>query len=96
ATHAGYLVLNDAFYPGWKAYVDGHEVEILRANSIFRAVAVAADANEVRFEYAPESFKVGLAVSSATAGGLFFMAIVVFRKGRHSDGQVEPDSLHST
>ena len=70
----GYLVLNDAFYPGWRAFVDGIEVEILRANSIFRAVAVPSGATEVRFEYWPENFGLGLAVSSATATGLALIA----------------------
>src|SRR5262249_3053653 len=34
----GVLVLTDAFYPGWKVFVDGTEQRVLRANYLFRAV----------------------------------------------------------
>jgi len=37
---SGYLVLNDIYYPGWKAYLNGNEIPIMRANYLFRASAV--------------------------------------------------------
>jgi len=63
--HAGgYLLLSDTFYPGWRAWVDGVERDIMVANHVFRAVAVPPTANEVRFQYAPESFRAGLWISA--------------------------------
>ena len=41
-TEAGWLVTTDAYYPGWRASVDQHEVRIARANGAFRAVPVPA------------------------------------------------------
>jgi hypothetical protein len=35
-----YLFMSDTFYPGWRAYVDGDEIPILRANYAFRGLAV--------------------------------------------------------
>jgi uncharacterized membrane protein YfhO len=67
----GILVLSDSFYPGWHAYVDGKEAEILRANLFFRAVPLLAGNHVVEFRYEPRSFKVGLAISLLTAAGLF-------------------------
>ena len=60
----GYLVLSDTHYPGWRAWVDGIESDIMAANHVFRAVAVAATAKEVRFRYEPASFRIGLWISA--------------------------------
>lgn len=57
-----YLVLTDTFYPGWKAYLNNskEELEILRANYLFRAVQVPKGKSLVTFKYQPQSFRDGL------------------------------------
>lgn len=49
----GYLILTDAHYPGWRATVNGSDTPVLRANIMFRAVAVPAGRSEVIFSYEP-------------------------------------------
>ena len=49
----GFLVLVDAFYPGWRATVNGERVDILRANVMFRAVLVPAGESMVVFRFLP-------------------------------------------
>ncbi len=49
----GYLLLTDAFYPGWQASIDQQPVEILRADVMFRAVQIPAGEHTVMFEYHP-------------------------------------------
>ena len=62
----GLLVLADSFYPGWRAYVDGEEKEILRANLFFRGILLPAGEHMVEFHYEPRSFTIGLIVSLTT------------------------------
>jgi len=74
----GILVLNDAYYPGWRVFVDGKEEHIMRANHVFRAVAVPAGANKVVFSYQPESFRWGMWVSGATFVLLVILVVMGF------------------
>jgi uncharacterized membrane protein YfhO len=57
------LVLNDANYPGWRAWVDGRPAPILAADHLFRGVSVPTGRHVVEFVYRPASFLWGLAVS---------------------------------
>jgi hypothetical protein len=79
---AGILVLTDSFYPGWKAYVDGKEEKILRANLFFRAVPLTAGEHTVEFRYEPRSFAIGLAISIATLVGLIVTSIIFYIRER--------------
>ncbi|TAK35069.1 MAG: hypothetical protein EPO21_07430 [Chloroflexota bacterium] len=63
AVAPGYLVLSDAFYPGWRAYVDGERTEILHANYAFRAVRLEPGEHLVEFRYLPSSYVLGLGLS---------------------------------
>lgn len=72
----GVLVLTDAFYPGWKAFVGGKEQRILRANYLFRAVQLPAGNHNVEFVYDPISFKIGLLISLLTAALLIAVPCV--------------------
>jgi hypothetical protein len=63
----GVLVLTDAFYPGWKVFVDGQERTIRRANYLFRGVELPAGAHQIEFIYDPFSFKIGALISVLTA-----------------------------
>ena len=61
-----FVVLRDAFYPGWKAYVDSTPAPMFRANGFARAVFVAAGSHLVTFDYRPSSARLGfnLAISA--------------------------------
>jgi hypothetical protein len=72
----GYVVLLDRFDPNWHAAVDGHEVKILRANHLFRAVRAGAGPHTVRFFYRQRGLVAGLEVSLgalALCGVLFLL-----------------------
>jgi len=60
---AALLVLSENWYPGWKAFVDGTEVPVLRANHTFRAIPVPAGASSVEFRYESAMLRLSLLVS---------------------------------
>jgi hypothetical protein len=53
ASEQGFVVLNDIWHPWWFATIDGKPTRILRANVLFRAVAVDPGRHTIRFEFAP-------------------------------------------
>jgi hypothetical protein len=84
ARRAGYLVLEDSYYPGWQATVDGRPAPIVAANEAFRAVALPAGANLVEFRYRPASFRIGAAVSILTTLGLLLAGIALILRRRRA------------
>ena len=49
----GYVVLNDVWHPWWTAEIGGRHAPILRANVLFRAVAVPPGRHRVTFVFRP-------------------------------------------
>ena len=59
------FVLTDQWYPGWEATVDDTPVEVLRADTVFRAVCVPEGQHTVTFRYRPASLRRGALISLA-------------------------------
>jgi len=78
-----WLFLSDVDYPGWRAWVDGSETRIHRADYIFRAVFLPKGDHSIRFRYRPISFRTGLWVS---VGSLFAACILGLAKIRDGHG----------
>lgn len=69
-----WLFFSDAWYPGWRAWIDGKPVPVEQANVAFRAVRVGGGSHRVVWKYDTLLFKIGLMVSLLTATGLFTWA----------------------
>ncbi|MCP3164774.1 YfhO family protein [Myxococcus qinghaiensis] len=76
------LVVNDAWFPGWTASVDGVEASILPANVAVRAVPVKAGRHQVTMAYRDLPARWGLGVSALTFLGLLGMAVARGRRAR--------------
>jgi hypothetical protein len=89
----GFLVLLDAFHPGWVARVDGVVTPIFRANGAFRAVPIGESARRVEFRYEPLSFHAGLAL--ATLGLAVTLGLLVTGRPRYFATALVRDSRTS-
>jgi hypothetical protein len=69
---AGLVVLTDRWDQGWRAWLNGRPVPILRTNHVLRGVPVPAGFGTLEFRYQPESFRLGLQL--AGLGGFILCA----------------------
>jgi hypothetical protein len=78
------LVISEIYTPGWRAFVDGRPVPILRADAVLQAIVLPAGARYVELIYLPTTFIVGAVISAVT---LASVAILWWRVRRgHQPG----------
>lgn len=61
----GFLLQRQALYPGWRARVDGADVALEHADSLFRGVPLSAGEHDVEIYFDSSSFKRGALLSIA-------------------------------
>jgi hypothetical protein len=76
-----YVVFNETFFPGWKAWLDGEPVPIYRAYGQFMAVRVdQGSVHQINFGYEPDTFKMGLFISICSVSVLIGLGLAgIFR-----------------
>jgi len=90
STQPGFLFLSEVFYPGWKAYVEGREVNILRGNYLFRAIPLTAGRHSVIFRFEPLSIKIGVSITLLTV--LVLVLLFLFHRFRRTRRPYRGDS----
>lgn len=80
------LVAAESFYPGWRAWIDGTETGIFRADIAFRGIVVPAGTHTVRMQFEPGIFPASLAVSGV---GLLVLALLTFRGAYRGSGKAK-------
>lgn len=73
------LVLTDNYYPGWKAFVDGKETKIFRANYTFRGIVLPYGKHMVTFLYQPLSLRIGFLISIFSLF-IYLLTILFYRR----------------
>lgn len=63
---AGLLVLSEAYFPGWRASIDGAEAPVYRTNFVSRGIPVPAGTHTVDLVFDPPSFNRGALISVLT------------------------------
>jgi len=73
------LVCVDAFYPGWRAYMDGSPARIYKVDGAFKGVMVPPGSHRVTFTFRPARVYAGIAVSLLTLVGVTLASILLLR-----------------
>jgi len=76
------LILSDAYYPGWRAEVDGESVSIFPVFSVLRGIRVPEGIHTVSFQYYPSSFRIGLGLSTLAMAASVLISIVALKRIR--------------
>ncbi|MCB0113029.1 MAG: YfhO family protein, partial [Caldilineaceae bacterium] len=89
-----FLVLSDAYYPGWRATIDGADTPIHPTNVLFRGVAVPAGEHEIVFTFDPLTWRNGVVISGAGLVlwiGIIIAAVLVRRRDRTPIERIQVD-----
>jgi hypothetical protein len=79
-----FVVVNESYFPGWEARVDGTPAPIVRTNAIVRGLSVDAGSHVVELAYRPRSFRWGAAISLTTISVIALAVFVGHRRTRQS------------
>ncbi|MFI5196624.1 MAG: YfhO family protein [Chitinophagales bacterium] len=75
----GLAVFSDIYYSkGWKAYMDGKETPIMKADYVLRAIKIPAGNHSIEFHFRPTSFYTGQKVAMLSSILLIGLSLVAF------------------
>jgi hypothetical protein len=77
----GFLLLSENYYPAWKAYVDGKQTKIYRADYLFRAVPLDKGKHQLRFVFDSRPYDIGKDCTLLTLAGLLVIFIFYLIRG---------------
>lgn len=85
AQRASWLVVPDAWAPGWTASVGGRDATVVRVNYYQRAVFVEAGRSEVVLTYRPDGWSLGVVIGAFSAlGAAALVAAPLIRRRRRA------------
>ncbi len=86
SSHDGLAVFSEVYYPyGWKAYIDGKEIPISRADWTLRALVVPSGQHEIEMVFDHQGIKLCSKIATVSSGVLLVLLIglliyLLFRK----------------
>lgn len=77
------LIIRDAFYPGWHAYLEDTPLTLQPYQGFFRSASVPAGEHTVRMRYNSLAIQLGLTISLITA--LLSLSVLLYSSVKRSD-----------
>lgn len=75
AAAPAYLVVSEAFYPGWRATIDGERVDLDRADLMFIGLPVPGGKHTVTLEMVSTTLRIGIAISIAALAATLWLLL---------------------
>lgn len=74
--NAGLAVFSEMYYAkGWKAYVDGKETPIYRADYVLRAIEIPAGKHQLEFKFEPQVVQTGSLIALVSSIGMLLLLV---------------------
>lgn len=75
--NGGVVVFSEIYYPGWRAEIDGQEVELGRVDYVLRALNVKSGSHKVVLSFFPKSINVTESIAYVAFALLIILFVVV-------------------
>lgn len=87
----GWLVASErfAYFPGWKATINGNEMQIFKADNVITAVYLDGQKGQLVFEYSPDSYKTGKLITTISAL-IIIIYLAYFAYSKKSKSKIKP------
>jgi hypothetical protein len=75
-SNEGLAIFSEMYYEkGWKAFIDGKETSILRADYALRAIIVPKGKHKIEFKFDPQVVKTGGTITLVSCIGMLFLLV---------------------
>jgi hypothetical protein len=75
-SNEGLAIFSEMYYEkGWKAFIDGKETSILRADYTLRAIIIPAGKHKIEFKFDPQVVKTGGTITLVSCIGMLFLLV---------------------
>ena len=77
SSSSGFFILSESYHSDWHCYIDGEEVEIYKANYLWKGVFFPAGDHHINFKFIPKSIYISRKIMFASMGLFFLMFLFV-------------------